>query len=337
MEHRDRGAAKPPVTVFPSRRGAIAAMAAAGVLAMCAAPALSQSYPAKPIRVVVPYPVGGAVDVMTRIVTNHMALSLGQPIVIENRPGANANLGPEAVAHAAPDGYTLLATATYLIANPLVDSGLRWSPRDFVPVARFTVAPNVLVVPAASGISSLNDFVAAARAQPGLTYGDSGPGAPQTMAIEMLKTVARLELRSVMYKGGPPVLADLMSNQIAMSVLPLNVAMTAIGGGRIKVLASTSNKRSPLLPDAPTMAEEGYPDVTVVSWYGFHAPAGTSAEVLARISSAVGAATDDDVVRTRTASVGGEVSFQDTAAFEAFLREDQARWGRFVQAIKGSR
>lgn len=294
-----------------------------------------QNYPSKPVRIVVPYPVGGAVDVMTRLVADRMASDLGQPVIVENRPGANANLGPEAVARSNPDGYTLLASATYLIANPLVESSLRWKPADFVPVARFTVAPNVLVVPANLPASTLQEFVAAAKSKPGsMNYGESGPGAPQTMAIEMLKTVTGIQMQSVMYKGGPPVIADLVNETLAMSVLPLNVAMATLGSGRIKALASTSNARSPLLPDVPTMTESGYPDVTVVSWYGLHVPVGTPPNVIARLSSAVAAATADEKVKARTASVGGEISFLDATAFERLLRDDNLRWQKFVQTIR---
>lgn len=299
-----------------------------------AGPTAAQPFPVKPIRVVVPYPVGGAVDVMTRIVTNHMAGTLGQSIIIENRPGANANLGPDHVSKSPADGYTVLASATFLIANPLVETTLRWSPQELVPVARFTTAPNVFVVPAAAPYSNLSEFVAAAKAKPGMTFGESGPGAPQTMAGEMFKTRAGIELRSVLYKGGPPALADLVAGVIDTSVLPLNVAAAAISGARVKALASTSNARSPLIPDVPTMAESGYGDATVVSWYGFHVPAGTPAEVIARLSAAVAAATSHDEVRSRTANVGGEISFLDTGAFTQFLRDDQVRWERFVRLLK---
>ena len=304
------------------------------MLASAVGTAAAQPYPNKSIRVIVPYPVGGAVDVMTRLITNHMAQTLGQAMVIDNRPGANANIGPEAAARSAPDGYTLLASATFLVVNPLLETGLRWNPRDFVPVARFTQAPNVLVVPAAHPSKTLAEFVAAAKAKPGLPTGDSGPGAPQTMAIELLKHAAGLEFQSIGYKGGPPVLADLINGQLAMSVLPLNVAMSSISGGRIRALATTSNRRSAVLPDLPTMAESGYPDVTVISWYGFHAPTGTPPEVIKRVSDAVAAAAADEATRTRTASTGGEISFMDTEAFRKFLDEDTARWMKAVQTIR---
>lgn len=304
------------------------------LLALAAGTTQAQTYPNKTVRVIVPYPVGGAVDVMTRLVTNHMAQTLGQPMVIDNRPGANANIGPEAAARSGPDGYTLLASATFLVVNPLLETGLRWSPRDFVPVARFTQAPNVLVVPAAHPHKTLTEFIAAAKVKPGLPTGDSGPGAPQTMAVELLKHAAGLEFQSIGYKGGPPILADLVNGQLAMSVLPLNVAMSSITGGRIRALATTSNRRSPVMPDLPTMAESGYPDVTVISWYGFHAPTGTPPEVIKRLSDAVAAAAADEATRTRTANVGGEISFMDTEAFSKFLDEDSARWMKAIQTIR---
>jgi tripartite-type tricarboxylate transporter receptor subunit TctC len=310
---------------------------AAALTALFSTTVHAQTYPSKPIRVIVPYPVGGAVDIMTRLVTVHMQQTLGQPVLVENRPGANANLGPDHVASTPADGYTVLATATYLIANPLVEGDkLRWSPASFVPVARFTTAPNLFVVPGTSKLLSIRDLVSAAKAQPrALNYGEAGPGAPQTMAIEMLKTVAGIEMQAVSYKGSPPVIGDLVNETLTMSVLPLSVSMGAIQGGRIKAIASTSNQRSALLPDVPTMAEAGFPEVTVVSWYGFHVPKGTPEDVIAKLSGAVAAATSSEEVRTRTVGVGGEISFLGTKDFEAFLREDHARWQKFVQALKG--
>jgi len=309
---------------------------AAILAALSATAAHAQAYPTKPIRVVVPYPVGGAVDIMTRLVTVHMQQTLGQPVLVENRPGANANLGPDHVASTPADGYTVLATATYLIANPLVEGDkLRWSPTSFVPVARFTTAPNLFVVPGTSRLQSIKDLVAAAKAQPrALNYGEAGPGAPQTMAIEMLKTVAGIDMQPVTYKGSPPVIGDLVNETLTMSVLPLSVSMGAIQGGRIKAIASTSNQRSALLPEVPTMAEAGFPEVTVVSWYGFHVPKGTPEDVIAKLASAVAAAAASDEVRARTVGVGGEIAYLGTKDFETFLREDHTRWEKFVKALK---
>lgn len=295
--------------------------------------ASAQTWPAKLIRVVVPYPAGGAVDVMARVVTTRMSQDLGQPIVIENRPGANANLGPEAVAKAAPDGYTLLASATYLLTNPLLESNLRWQSSDFVPVARFTTSPNFVVAPASLPANSIKDFIALVKAKPGLPIADSGAGSPQTMAIEMLKTVAGLDVQQILYKGGPPIVPDLINGTVNMAVLPCNVVLSSLRSGRVKALASTSDKRSPLFPEIPTMAEEGYPAVTVVSWYGFHVPAGTPRDIIQRLSAATGAAAQTEDVKARTENVGGETSYLGTEAFHAFLAEDLVRWQRFVQAI----
>ena len=150
----------------------------------------------------------------------------------------------------------------------------------------------------------------------------------------MLKSVAGIEMQSVLYKGSPPVIADLVNGTLAMSVLPLNVAMASIQSGRLKALASTSNRRSALIPDVPTMAEAGFPQVTVVSWYGLHVPAGTPADVIAKLSAAVGAATASEEVRVRTAGVGGESAYLDTVAFQAFLKEDEARWQTFIGGLK---
>lgn len=295
-----------------------------------AAAAQPSGWPSRPIRVIVPYAAGGVVDVMTRAVTSRMAADLGQPIVIEAKPGANGNIGADTVANAAPDGYTWLVSAPFIVNNPLIETGLRWKPADFVPVARFALSPSYLVVPADSAARTVKDYTEQARRSPGLQYGDGGTGSTQSMAIEMYQAVAGVRLEPVMYKGAPPIVPDLVAGRLSMSVLPSTVAIPHVRSGKLRALANTSSKRSATFPEVPTIAEAGYPEVTVLSWYGFHVPAGTPAEIVRRIDDAVAAAAASPEVRERLVAAGGEADYAGGTEFVAFMRDEQARWGRFA-------
>ena len=294
----------------------------------------AQAWPSKPVRVIVPYPAGGVVDVMTRAVTIRLASDLGQPFVVESKPGAQANIAAEFVANAPADGYTLLVSAPYIINNPLLEAGLRWKPADFVPVARYALSPSFILVPMTSSARTVKDFVALAKAKPGLPVGDGGAGSTQSMATQMLKAVAGVNFEAIGYKGAPPVIPDLVNGTLAMSIIPSSVAIPQVTAGKLRALANTSDKRSPLLPDVPTIAEAGFPDVTVLSWYAFHVPTGTPREVIQRLSAAVGAATATAEVQGRLAAAGGEAGFLGGADFDAFLRTDTERWQRFARTFK---
>lgn len=294
----------------------------------------SQTWPAKPVRVIVPYPAGGVVDVMTRAVTIRLATDLGQPFVVESKPGAGANIAAEFVANTAADGYTLLVSAPYIINNPLLESGLRWQPKDFVPVARYALSPSFILVPMNSPARTVRDYVALARSKPGLPVGDGGSGSTQSMATQMLSVVAGFTFEAIGYKGAPPVIPDLINGALSMSIIPSTVAIPQVTSGKLRALANTSSKRSPLLPDVPTIAEAGFPDVTVESWYAFHVPVGTPREVVQRLSAAVGAAAATSEVQGRLTTAGGEAAFLGVADFEAFLRADTERWQRFAKAFK---
>ncbi|MFM1991600.1 MAG: hypothetical protein RJA99_4557 [Pseudomonadota bacterium] len=306
---------------------------AAGTLSR-GAPAQSAAWPARPVRVIVPYAAGGVVDVMTRAVTQRMSSDLGQPFVVEPRPGANANIAADAVANATADGLTLLVSASFLINNPMIETGLRWKPADFAPVARFALSPSFLCVPADSPARTARDWIELARRTPGMQYGDGGTGTPQSMSIEMLKAVAGLRLEPVAYKGAPPIVPDLIAGTVSMSVLPSTVAIPQVKAGKLRALANTADKRSPLLPDVPTIAEAGFPEATVLSWYGFHVPSGTPAETIRRIAEATVSAAAQPEVRDRLAAAGGEAGPMAGAEFLAFLRDEQGRWTRFVEAAK---
>jgi tripartite-type tricarboxylate transporter receptor subunit TctC len=300
---------------------------------LVSAGAIGQTWPAKAVRVVVAYPAGSAADAMTRVMTTRMSVTLGQPIVVENRPGANANLGIEAVAKASPDGYTLLTSGGYVLTNQMLEAGLRWQPADLAPVSRFTVGINFVVAPASLAAKSLREFIQYAKANPGLPFADAGAAAPQTLGLEMLKTVAGLKVVQVTYKGGPLIIPDLINGAVNVAILPSNVALSSLRSGRLKALANTGEKRSALFPDVPTIAEEGYGAATVVSWQGFHVPSGTASEVIQKIAELTAEAAANGEVKSRIENAGGEVAFLGTRAFQEFLQEDAARWKLFMQTI----
>ncbi|MBL8384663.1 MAG: tripartite tricarboxylate transporter substrate binding protein [Burkholderiales bacterium] len=298
------------------------------------APAAVAQWPTRPVKVIVPYPAGGVVDVMTRAVTIRLATDLGQPFVVEAKPGAGANIAAEFVANAPADGYTLLVSAPYLINNPLLESGLRWQPKQFAPVARYALSPSFMLVPANSPAKTVKDYIAMAKAKPKLPIGDGGTGSTQSMATKMLAAVAGVTFESIGYKGAPPVIPDLVNGALTMSIIPSTVAIPQVTSGKLRALANTSDKRSPLLPDVPTIAEAGFPEVTVLSWYAFHVPTGTPAEAIDRLSAAVGAATATAEVQGRLANAGGEAAFLGRADFVNFLRSDTERWERFAKAFQ---
>ena len=295
----------------------------------------ADSYPSKPIRVIVPYAAGGVVDVQTRVVTQRVAIELGQPIVVEAKPGAGGNIAAESVARSPADGYTVLVTAPFIINNPLMETGLRWAPKDFMPVVRFTLSPSYFVVPMSSPAKTVKEYVELARkaSQP-LQYGDGGPGSTQSMANEMFKIVAGIPLEPVLYKGAPPIVPDLINGMFSMAILPSTVAYPQVKAGKLRALANINSQRSAQLPDVPTIAEAGFPDVTALSWYGFHVPVGTPSDVVRKLEAAVKAATSTLEVKERLANAGGEEAFLNQAEFTSFLKADAQRWEQVVKVIK---
>lgn len=313
----------------------LAALALGLGLAPATGALAADAYPSKSIHVIVPYAPGGVVDVQTRAITARMAIELGQPIVVEAKPGANGNIGAEYVARAAPDGYTVLVSAPFLINNPLLEDNLRWAPKDFTPVARFSLSPSYFVVPASSPVKSVKEFVEMAKKAPKpLQFGDGGVGSTQNMANEMFKISAGIQLEPITYKGAPPMVPDLINGAFSMAILPSTVAAPHIKSGAIRALANINSTRSKQFPDVPTIAEAGYPDVTALSWYAFHVPAGTPPEVIARLEKAAQAAAATPEVKERLLNAGGEEAFMNREDFAKFLAADQVRWTKVAQAIK---
>jgi len=292
-------------------------------------------YPSRSLKVIVPYPAGGVVDVQTRAMTQGLATELGQPVIVESRPGANGNIAAEAVARAPADGYTLLVTAPYFINNPMLESSMRWAQKDFVPVARFSMSPSFMCVPASSTARNVREYVELARrTKPVLQYGDPGAGTTQTMTVEILKSVAGIEIEAITYKGAPPIAVDLITNTLSMSVLPSSVAFPHVKSGKLRALAITSSARSVQLPDVPTIAEAGYPEATVISWYGLHAPANTAIADLRKLDAAIKASVQKSETQTRLVSAGGEEAYLSMDEFSRFIAADTQMWERINKMLR---
>ena len=292
-------------------------------------------YPSKPIRVIVPYPAGGVVDVQARAITQRLAIELGQPVVVESKAGANGNIAAEFVARAPADGYTLMVTAPFLINNPLLETNLRWAPKDFVPVVRYSLSPSYFTVPASSPAKTLKEFVEMAKkAKPPLQFGEGGVGSTQSMANELFMKAAGITMEPVFYKGAPPIVPDLINNLVQSTILPSSVAYPQVTGGKLRALANISSRRSNQLPDVPTFTELGFASATALSWYGFHVPAGTPPEVIKKLEAAMAASAATAEVKERLVNAGGEEAFLGTADFVAFLKTDAEHWERIAKAIK---
>ncbi len=304
------------------------------VLLASSPPVFAQTDSGKLTRIIVPYAAGGASDVANRIMASRMSESLGHPVIVENRPGANANIGPTVVAQADADGQTLLATSSFFTINPLVEKNLPWDPKRFVPVARFAVAPNVIVVPASSPFNSLKDLLDAAKANPGMPVPEYGVGAAQTIVKENLQDAAQVEFLAVQYKGGVSYVPDLLNGTLAMGIVPLNVGLGLVKGGRLKALAITGKKRSELLPEIPTLIESGYPSANAETWLGFHVPAGTPQLVVERLARAAKTASEGDEVKSRFEKMGVLSAYLNSVDFEAFLREDKSGAESFVKLLQ---
>jgi len=297
-------------------------------LAMCAGGALAQdAYPNHPIRIIVPWPAGGSVDVATRVITNELSARLGQPVVVENRPGASGNIGAAAAAKATPDGYTLLVATTPMIVNRSLYSSLPFDlEKDFVPVSMLVNVSYVLVANP-SVASSVQDLIAKAKARPGqMSYASSGPGTPLHLLGEAFKKQAGVDIVHTPYKGAPPALTDLMGGHVQMMFPGLPVVEPLIKSGRVKALAVASKHRQALLPDVPTLAEAGVPGIEDTDWYGLVAPRGTPANVVARLNEEIVKLMKAPGVRQSLASRGFEPTGSSPQEFAALIEAEARRW-----------
>jgi len=316
-----------------SRVRLLAASMLAAVLSV-PSPADAQSYPARPIRIFVPYAAGGAVDVVARSIGQPLSEALKQPVIVDNRPGASANIGMELAAKAAPDGYTLLMASNGIATNMALFPNLAFDGRrDFLAVAWIGYAPLVIVVPAASPAKTLRDLLAMAKAEPGkLTYASAGNGSSGHLAGELLKANAGIDVLHVPYKGGAPAITDLLGERISfMPINPVEV-IAHVRGGKLRALAVASDKRLGLLPDVPTVAEAGLPGYEASVWWGLVAPARTPAPIVRELNEETNKALANPAIANKLSELGVVITAGTPEAFGAFIKAQTELWSGVIRS-----
>ena len=317
---------------MPSRLAVFVSALLAFAAAPIAAPA--QDFPNRPIRMVIAFPPGGPTDFVGRLVADKVKDILGQPVIIENKPGANGALGADSVAKAAPDGYTLfLSTVGAVAITPHMRTDLPYDVlRDFAPVTMVVGNTTVLVVRADSPIKSAKELTAAAKEKPGqLAFASTGVGSTTHLAMELYQTAAGIKFVHVPYRGAAPALTDLLGGQVVAFFADVPVLMPQILAGKVRPLAAASGKRNPKLPDVPTLAEEGYADTASDNWYGLLAPAKTPPAIVAKINDAFVKAINDPAVKQKLVDSGAVPVADKPEAFGATLKAELDRWGKVVR------
>ena len=296
--------------------------------------ALAQPYPAKPIRMIVPYAPGGGVDIVARTVAQELSKRVNQTIVVENRTGAGGNIGSEHVAKAAPDGYTLLMASPANTINPSLYTKMPYDPmRELAPVALIASVPTVLLANRSLPVQNVKQLVALAKARPGaLTYGSGGSGTTEHLAGEMFKASAKVDMLHVPYKGGAQVMTDLMGGQIALMFVNQLAALPQIKADKVKALGVASGERSPALPDVQTFAEAGFPDFRVSVWWGVMGPGGLSKDVVAQLNREIVAALGTPEMKERLQSMSARPIGGTPEQFAAFFADETKRWAPVVKA-----
>ena len=307
-------------------------LAVALVLGTAALSALADVWPSRPIRFVVPFGPGGANDLVARAVAEAASKQLGQPIIIENRPGAGSVLGADLVAKALPDGYTFLTPAGGVITNAMIKTKMPYKEEDLVPVAMLAVSPSVIVVPADSPIKDLKGLIAAARTGRGLNFSTAGTGSTPHFVAEMLRLKSGAKLEVIPYKSGSEGMVAVIGKQVDATSEASVVVLPQIKGGKLRAIASTWNRRIAALPDLPTAEEQGYPNVFIGHWSGVFAPRGTPEDILEKMNGAVNAALKSPELRARLIPQGIDPAGGSRADFAKFLAGEKARLGPIAKA-----
>jgi tripartite-type tricarboxylate transporter receptor subunit TctC len=296
--------------------------------------AWADNYPSKPINFIVPYGAGGGADARSRQIAQKMSVILKQPIIVDNKPGAGGNIGTEYIARATPDGYTIgMGNFAPLAVNKTLFGNLRYDPEtDLTPIILIEKGPLVLVVNPNSPYKTVQDIVAAAKAKPGsLTFSSGGIGGSHQLSAELFQQNAGIEMIHVPYKSGSAGLTDLMAGNVTMMFDQMYSAMPSIKADKLRPIAITSKKRSPLLPDVPSFSEVGYPKVVVLNWQGLIAPKGTPKAIIDKLNAAANEALKDPQLRDLMLSQGNEIGGGSPADFTALIKSESAKWGAVVK------
>jgi tripartite-type tricarboxylate transporter receptor subunit TctC len=315
--------------------GSLTRWLAAACLVAAGAAQAQADYPTRPVRIIVPAPAAGPFDRVIRPLAQHMAQTLKQPVVIDNRPSAGNIVGTQAGATAAPDGYTLTMTGMLnTIAQGMYENVPFDIVKDFEHIGAIGGGAQWLAVRSDAGIQSFQDLLQQAKAQPGkINYASSGAGSTGHLVMEQLQRAAGVQLTHVPYKGGAPALQDVLSGVVSVIVIPPNAALSSVQAGKLKVLAVTSEQRSPIAPGVPTFAELGYKQLSILSWVGLSAPKGTPAAVVRKVHAALQAALDDPALMKQLEQEGMTSMTTTPAQYAQLVRSDTERWGQLVRTL----
>lgn len=295
--------------------------------------AIAQSYPTRPVRMVVPYPPGGGADAVARLLAQKLGESTGQSFVVENRPGANGNIGSDIVAKAAPDGYTILVNTIGLVLSQSIYKSLPFNVlNDFTPVVLIAEVPHVLIVNPAVKANSVSELVALAKAEPGkLDFASVGTGSPFQMAAQLFMSMADVRMQEIPYQGGGPAVTSVIAGTTSVTFANLLAALPQVSAGKVRALAVTGAKRTPAAPDIPTMNESGVPGYDFSAWVGIWAPRGTPSAIVDKLNGEVGKILQSPDVRARLEKEGATIAGGTPADFDRYIRNEYAKWDKVVK------
>ena len=303
-------------------------------LALAAGEATAQTWPSRPIRFTVPLPPGGANDLLARVFAERLQATLGQPVVVENKPGAGGNVGTEFVARQPADGYSLLLSSNTHVVNVSFFAKLPYDPiKDFEPVTLVATIPFVLTVNSSLPVTSTKEFLAYLRSHPGSTYATAGIGTPHHLGAELLRTMTGVQITHVPYKGAAFLVPALLTGEVTFSIASMSSLVPHFKSGRLRALAVTGSKRSETLPNLPTVAESGLPGYEAVGWFGLLAPAATPKAAVAKASADVNRVLAEREVREKMLGLGSEPGGNTPEEFARFIRADQAKWSKLMKEV----